>query len=119
MQQLMFAIYDDKAKAYLPPFFLPTKEMAQRTFSDCINDSQHAFGLHPEDYTLFHLGGFDNLTAETITTKPHTLGNGLIYKTHTKQQQLDLLHEEIDKYKHLSPDQRNDLGIETIDGDHQ
>jgi len=59
MLQKIFCVWDDKAKAYLPPFFLPEVGMAVRVFGDCINDATHNFGRHPEDYTLFRLGTFD------------------------------------------------------------
>lgn len=55
-----FVIYDDKAKAYLPPFFLPEIGMAIRAFGDCVNDPKHNFGAHPADYTLFCTGTFDD-----------------------------------------------------------
>lgn len=72
----IFAVYDLKASAYLPPFTLPTAQMAARTFGDCVNDPQHAFGRHPHDYTLFHLGEFDDTTGKIHENK-RTLGNGL------------------------------------------
>lgn len=55
----MFAIYDKKAGAYLPPFFLPNVAMAVRTFCDCVTDDGHQFGKHPEDYSLHQFGSFD------------------------------------------------------------
>lgn len=55
-----FAIFDEKAKAFLPPFFLPEIGMARRTFGDCVNDPQHQFSRHPSDYTLFHLADWDS-----------------------------------------------------------
>ena len=77
----VFAIYDAGAQAYLPPFILPRAEMAQRTFGDCVNSKDHQFGAHPEDYTLFCLGLWDDETA--IYTMegngPQTLGNGVEY----------------------------------------
>lgn len=63
MKHNVFAIYDSKANAYLPPFFLPTVAMAVRVFSDCVNSDSHQFGLHPQDYTLFHLGIWDDATS--------------------------------------------------------
>lgn len=54
-----FAVFDVKAGAFLPPFFLPETPVAVRVFGDCVNDSQHQFGKHPEDYSLFLLGEFD------------------------------------------------------------
>lgn len=55
----MFAIFDSKAAAYLPPFFLPEIGQAHRLFGDCCRNPEHEFGKHPEDYTLFILGFFD------------------------------------------------------------
>ena len=59
MNQLIFSIYDSKAVSHLPPFFLPTKAMALRTFTECANNPEHQFGRHPEDYTLYEHGTFD------------------------------------------------------------
>jgi len=98
MQHLMFTIHDEKAGAYLPPFFLPNAEMAKRTFSDCINDKKHAFGQHPEDYTLFHLGAFDNITAETILIEQHSLGNGINFKTIQQPDIFNTTHELPDNF---------------------
>jgi hypothetical protein len=56
----LFSIHDVKAGAYLPPFTLPTTQMAKRTFADTVNDRNHSFSKHPEDYTLFHIGEFDD-----------------------------------------------------------
>jgi len=77
MLQQIFTIYDSKAGAYLPPFFLPQRGMALRTFGDCINDDTHQFSKHPEDYTLMSLGTFDDQSALAITTAPESIGNGL------------------------------------------
>lgn len=79
-----FSIYDSGAQAYLPPFILPRDEMAQRTFGDCCNSKEHQFGAHPEDYTLFRLGTWDDETA-IFTPEPNgpqTLGNGVEYVQH-------------------------------------
>lgn len=64
MKHLIFSIYDQKAKAYLPPFFLPNAPMAERVFGDCVNSESHQFAQHPEDYTLFTLGSFDDNNGE-------------------------------------------------------
>lgn len=60
MRHRVFSIFDSKAVAYLPPFACPERGMAQRTFSDAVADSKHSFGIHPEDYTLFEIGFFDD-----------------------------------------------------------
>ena len=83
-----FSIYDSGAQAYLPPFILPRDEMAQRTFGDACNSESHQFGAHPEDYTLFRLGTWDDESA-IFTPEPNgpqTLGNGVEYvRTQTGQ----------------------------------
>ena len=62
----MFTVYDSKAQTYTPPFFDHAEGRALRTFADCCNDYGHQFGKHPEDYTLFDCGIFDDDTG-TIT----------------------------------------------------
>jgi len=80
MKLEIFAVYDIKARAYLPPFFLPRKEMAARIFGECINSKEHQFGRHPADYTLFHLGTFDDENAElSCPHAPHSMGAGVEY----------------------------------------
>ena len=74
----IFAIHDSKAEAYLPPFNLPNTQMAVRTFTDCVNSDDHAFAQHPEDYTLFQLGEFDDSNGKiTLMQTKMPIGNGL------------------------------------------
>lgn len=83
MKLCVFAIYDEKAKAFLPPFFLPNPAMALRTFADCVNDpvspNQHAFARHPSDYTLFGFGFFDQDSGKfELSPQRETLANGVM-----------------------------------------
>ncbi len=73
----VFTVYDEKAHAYLPPFFLPREEQAIRTFTDCVNAEDHQFGKHPHDYTLFGCGEFNDNTATFLVKSAHSLGNGV------------------------------------------
>jgi len=76
----VFTIFDAKAEAYLPPFILPKTSMAKRTFADCVNSKDHQFGAHPEDYTLFTIGTFDDETAQyNLLLTPESLGLGVEY----------------------------------------
>ena len=77
LQQLMFCVYDNKAEAYLNPFFLPMKAMAIREFQNCVNDENHAFGRNPADYTLFMIGVWDGDSGKVIDTDTSSLGNGV------------------------------------------
>ena len=52
--------------------------MALRVFSDCINDQGHQFGKNPADYTLFHIGEFDDNKGKVAAEKLNiSLANGL------------------------------------------
>jgi len=95
MKHGTYAVYDSKAKCYLPPFTIHRAEMAQRIFSDCINSTDHQWGKHPADYTLFEVGIYDD---ETGLIKPYeapvTKGNGLQYVQIAEDQQDLFLTEE-------------------------
>lgn len=77
MNLLAFCVYDQKAKAHIVPFFLPTEPMAVRTFTDCVNSSSHQWGKHPEDYTLMMIGQFDADKGILLPNdKPLLIGSG-------------------------------------------
>jgi len=80
MKQNIFTIFDSKANAYLTPFFLHNEQMAIRVFRDCVNEPTHQFGKHPEDYTLFKIGSWDDDKSKFLTTNPIALGNGVEFK---------------------------------------
>lgn len=81
MKLRIFTVYDQVAKAHLPPFFLPQEGQAIRTFTDMVNNPEHQFGQHPEDYTLTELGVFDDETAEiSLLAVPNVLGTGIKFK---------------------------------------
>ncbi len=79
MKHQMFVIYDSKARAYMQPWFLTQDGMAQRAFSDCVNADDHNFARHPEDYTLFNIGEFDDNDAIIKSHAPISMGNGIEY----------------------------------------
>ena len=74
-----FAVYDQKAEAYLRPFFTKTRGQAIRGFVDAVNDPNHEFNKHPDDYTLFYLGEFDETKGELSPATAESLGNALIF----------------------------------------
>ena len=77
----MFAVFDQKASAHLPPFILPNVPMAERTFSDCCNKEGHQFCDHPEDYTLLRIATFDDESGRLDPLDvPEVIGLGSKYK---------------------------------------
>jgi len=74
MLHSMFSIYDSKVGAYLPPFYMQTKPAAIRAITDTISDPNHQFAKHPEDYTLFYLGTYeDNTSKFTVEETPQSI----------------------------------------------
>lgn len=84
--QYMFTVYDEKAEAFLPPFFVPSKGLAIRAFTDCINSKDHYFGKHPADYTLFQIGVFHDTTGEIELIDKKSIGNGVEFRETLNQQ---------------------------------
>ena len=62
----IYAIFDSKAEAYSLPFYYQHEGQALRTVIDWLNDPNTPYAKHPEDYTLFDLGTYDENTG-TIT----------------------------------------------------
>lgn len=56
----LYSVFDIKAGAYIPPFYMQNDGMARRAFADSANDPNHQFCRNAEDYTLFRLGQFDD-----------------------------------------------------------
>lgn len=73
----VFAVHDSKAEAFLRPFTTLTRGQAIRGFSDAVNDKGHEFNKHPDDYTLFQIGEFDEQSGILVAGTPETLGNAI------------------------------------------
>jgi hypothetical protein len=72
----IFSIYDSKAEAYLNPFYMKTKGEAVRAVLSVMDDPQHNFTKYPQDFTLFHIGEFDDQKGTIENMKAHeNLGN--------------------------------------------
>ena len=82
----VYSIYDGAVKAFMRPFMGMSHGDAIRAFKDLASDAQHPVGKHPEDYSLFHVGHFDDQTGLlTGETAPHSLGNALEYVAAAQQ----------------------------------
>lgn len=79
-----YAVYDVKACVYNTPFFMLNHGVALRAFSDWSNDSQTVIARHPEDYSLWFLGEFDDATAHYEEGKPLNLGMASSFVKHER-----------------------------------
>ena len=71
MKKVYYAVYDRKAEMYMPPFLEVKDGTAIRALQDAIASKDHPFAKHPEDFSLFQLGVFDDETGMiTANEKP-------------------------------------------------
>lgn len=80
MELKVFTVFDSASEAYMQPIFALAEGVARRSFADAVNDPSTPFGQHPEHYTLFHVGKFDDNTGELLGSVPRSLCNGLEVK---------------------------------------
>lgn len=72
----IFAVYDSKANFFGQPFFEGEQASAIRSFGDAVNDASNPanqWNKHPEDFQLFSIGSFDNLTGVVTGELPVAL----------------------------------------------
>lgn len=76
MKLKIFAVRDSKAETFGNPFFFKTHGEALRAWDEACNDAQSPFSKHPNDYTLFELGEFDQATGEVSSlVQPRSHGS--------------------------------------------
>jgi len=81
MEHKIYSIYDTAVGAYLQPFCAQAKGHAVRLFSDSVNDESSMFFKHPDDYTLFELGSWDDDNAKyTLHDTPISIGLAIEFK---------------------------------------
>lgn len=81
MKQI-FTIYDSKAENYFVPIFELTIGAAIRKFSDAVNEKGNIINRHPEDFTFFHLGEYDDASASfNLLKTPVSLGLAIEHQT--------------------------------------
>lgn len=55
-----YTIYDSKSLQYHSPWFASTDGAATRSMADLVNDQNTSLGRHPRDYSLWHVGTWDD-----------------------------------------------------------
>lgn len=75
MKLEILAVWDDKAKAFNRPYFVPKTAMGVRGFIDEVNraDRENILHQHPDDFHLSHIGQWDEETGEFTNFKDQTI----------------------------------------------
>lgn len=66
----IFTIFDTKAKAYMQPFFSKNAATALREVQSAVDNTEHGFNTHAEDYSLFHIGNYDENSGKIDPISP-------------------------------------------------
>lgn len=64
MKLVACAVYDEKARAFMVPFFTSNIEVAKRSFGAAARTPNQLISQNPEDFTLYQLGTFDDITGQ-------------------------------------------------------
>lgn len=73
MKLFLVAVYDKRSKEYSPPQAYITLGVAERAFSDAVNDPNTHLHRHPEDYNMQVIGMYESETAEIYPEVAHIL----------------------------------------------
>lgn len=82
MKYYAVCLYDSAAQVHLPPQFVPNLGSAIRGFGDACRktDANSDIARHPEDFTLMHLGSFEDEEGRfEFFDKPRQIARGLDY----------------------------------------
>lgn len=71
----VFTVFDAGIGSYMRPFFDVARGAALRSFADIVQDKNSAIGKHPQDFTLFEIGEYDDSCAKfNLYDTPVSLG---------------------------------------------
>ncbi len=77
MKLNIYSIFDTASRLYSRPFYSQADAEAVRSFQDIGMDATHPVGQHPEDYSLFRIGLFDDSTGSITNEANECLVTGL------------------------------------------
>ena len=77
MRLNVYTIFDTASGAYMRPFFMQSDGQAIRSFKDIALDADHAIGAHPEDYSLWRIGMFNDNNAKIEAEQKECLATAL------------------------------------------
>lgn len=87
----MYAVYDQKAQAFMSPFQNTNDGMAIRSFIQACMNPEVPFSQYPMDYTLFRIGTYNDEKATFENEEPKAmqlLGATDAIRMHKQDQQL-------------------------------
>ncbi len=77
MKVQCYAIFDTCSGIYEKPFFHTADDVVRREFQDVVNTADHPINKHPEHYSVWRLGNFDNTSGKIINEDNECLWQGI------------------------------------------
>lgn len=77
----LYSVCDDRSGSFNPPFVAANDSVAQRAFVDASLNTRGVFHDHPEDFSLFKVGEFFELTGVIEAKAPLRLMCGTELKS--------------------------------------
>lgn len=101
MKTGLFTVFDNAANRFLEPFPAETVEVAIRSFREIVNTDGHQFNKFPQDYTLFHVGVFDQElgTIDAFDT-PRSLGLAITFLPTNPEGETPMIVEQVKEVRH-------------------
>jgi hypothetical protein len=98
MKTKIYSIFDSAANAYTTPFFMHNDGLAIRAFQDNVNSKEpNNISQHPDQFTLFKIGEYNDENGEIKSDNLKSLGNGLEFKNDEAQDKLSLILKKLEK----------------------
>lgn len=91
----VYSLFDQAAEAFTQPFFLHNDGLAIRAFQDNVNAPDTNVGQHPEQFTLFKLGSYNDTNGELSPITPTSIALGVELKNPTDTNNTEKLLQEI------------------------
>lgn len=73
MLKKLYSVFDNVALVYSNPFTSINDGTAFRDFSHACQDPQSSLHKSPNEFSLYHLGDFDDSTGEVISLHPRRI----------------------------------------------
>lgn len=76
MIQKVFSVRDEKVEAFMPPFFARARGEAVRSFMQAVAENGHPFSKSREDFVLYEIGSFDDISGRFTSVEPERVMSG-------------------------------------------
>jgi len=103
MKQKIYSIYDEKAMAFMTPFYQVSDSLAYRMLTQLVNDETTNVCKYPEDFSLYRLGEWDDVSGGIHQKEMKCLAKATEVKTKkrmlTIEEVFDAVQEVINSYE--------------------